>query len=522
MERGVGDGVEEPKEDVMVHSDSASPMKTTPSVSPHLTAPATAPPVVPPPADTTGQDLTQTPAKHLTSDITSNSDLTQPSTQTVADAEPSVLTPVKALTANSNPASGWSSSQTTTTPAQGRANGRTSGRRRTPKACDCCGPNSTGHNVRTPGRGRGRARGRGRTRGFGRDLLDTPKRTLGGQLMHIKSFDLTEEKVEEEEDEDDRCEKVQMSVLVADTQSQPPVDLPVNVSLLDGPIRNCVAPQKGDVQKKEDLLIAESGVAGTAVKGSGDSRDVEMRLLGTTAVRGRGGRGMMRSKFASKMEVEVGMKRGVGGGGVTSSKTDALTRSVLVQKHEENKDAEMEHEEQTDSVLVKSPFGNGDTINLSETEPEDSMNATKPENGILFISGQSGSDSSPGTPQDLDSEMQVDQTPDRTDPASLPVTLSNGNTTTPTDHDHRSTPTEMETVSSPNRCPIAVCSMQHSWALRDHRLYCQPGTWEKQEADEVSGKDQSEETHGQEMDGKTLNNESLEQLTDMVHGKMCF
>lgn len=501
MKRGVGDGAEEPKEDVMVHSDSASPMKTTLSVSPHLTASATAPPLVPPPLDTTGQDLTQTTAKLHASDITSNSDLSQPSTQTLADAEPPVLTPVKALTANSTPASGWSSSQTTT-PAQGTANGRTSGRRRTPKACDCCGPNSTGHNVRTPGRGRGRGRGRG----SGRDLLDTPKRKIGGQLTRIKSFDLTKEKVEEEEGENDRYEKVQMSVVVADAQSQPPVALPVNVSLLDGPIRNCVVPEKGDVQKKEDMLIEESGVAGTGVRGRG------------SAVRGRGGRGKMGATFASKMKAEVGVKRGVEGG-VIGSKTDALTRSVLVQGHEENKDSEMEHEEQAHSISVKSPFGNGDTINLSETEPEgeDSMNVTKPENGILSISGQSGSASSPGTPQDLDSEMQVDQTPDRTDPASLPVTLSNGNATTPTDHDHRSTPTEMETVSSPNQGPISVCSMQHRWALRDHRLYCQPGTWEKQEAEEASGTDQSKETHGRDMDGKTLNNESLEQLTDMVH-----
>lgn len=519
MERGVGDGAEEPKEDVMVHSDSASPMKTPLSVSPHLTASATAPPLVPPPSDTTGQDLTQTPAKLLTSDITSNADLTQPSTQTLADADSPVLTLGKAFTANSSPASGWTTSETTTS-AQATANGRTSGRKRTPKACDCCGPNSTGHNVKTPVRGRGRGRGKGR--GFGRDFFDTPTRKTGGQLTRIKSFDLTKDKVEEEND--DMYEKVQMSVLVADTQSQPPVTLPVDTSLLDGPIRNCVAPEKGAMQKNEDMSIEGSGDAGTGVTESGDGSDVEMRLLGTagrkwSAVRGRGGRGKMGATFASKMEVDVGMKMG-SAGGVVGSKTDALTESVLAHVHKENKDAEMEHEEQTDSVSVKSPLGNGDTINLSETEleGEDSMNLTKPENGILPISGQSGSASTPGTPQDLDSAMQVDETPDRTDSVSLPETLSNGNATTPTDHDHRPTPTEMETLSSPNQCPVSVSSMQHSWALRDHRLYCAPGTWEKQQVEEESGTDQSKETHGGEM----LNNESLEQLTDMVHGKMCF
>ncbi|XP_023250380.1 uncharacterized protein LOC111645398 isoform X1 [Seriola lalandi dorsalis] len=495
----------------MVYSSSAaSPMKTTPSASPHLTAPATAPPLqvapplVLPPGDTTSQDLTQTSAKLLSTDLTSNSDLTQTSTPSPADAEPPVVTPENALTTNPSPASSWSSTQTQhTTPSQGPVNGRTSGRKRTPKACDCCGPNSTGHNVKTSGRGKGKGRGRGR--GAVRDLGDTPKRKVGGQLISIKSFDLSKETVEEAEDEDDRYEKEQTTLVVADIQSQTPVPLPVT-SLQDGPIRNCVPPEKEDAQKNEDTLIEGTGATGEGGKGSGDSRD-EMKWSGlagrgVSVVRGggRGWRGMLGATFASKIKVEVGMKRGGGGCVVIGSKL-------------ENKNAGIEHGEQTDSSIVKSPFGNGDTVNLSDSEPEeeakeDNMIMSELGNGLLFMSRQSGHASRSKTSQDLDSEMQVDQTSDSTDQDSLPVTLSNGNVTTPTDHDHRATPMEVET-SHPNQGPIIVCSMPHCWALRDHRLYCQPGTWEKEEMD-----GQSESAV---MDGKTQNEESLEQLTDMVH-----
>ncbi|XP_051232903.1 sentrin-specific protease 3 isoform X2 [Dicentrarchus labrax] len=364
----------------MVHSGSASPVKTTPSASPHLTVPATAAPLAPPPGDTTDQDPTQTSAILLTTDITSNSDLTQPSTPTPADAEPPVVTPAKAQSPD---------------PAQGLFNGRTSGRKRTPKACDCCGPNSTGHNVRNSGRGRGRGKGRGRVPGS--DLWDTPKRKVGGQLTHIRSFDLTKEMVEEAEDEDDRHEKRQ------------------------GP----------------------------------------------------------------------------------------------------NKDAEMDHEDQTDPSSLQSASGNGDTVNLSDTEPEedamaDNMIISGLENGLPSISRQSGPASRSGSPQDLDTEMQVDQTRlDRTDLVSEPVTLSNGNIATPTNEDHCSTLMEVETsnpamVAPPSQGPITVSSMQHHWAIRDHTLYCQSGTWEKKEM-ELSGKD------GREIDGKTQDEESLEQLTDMIH-----
>ncbi|XP_070688169.1 sentrin-specific protease 5-like [Pempheris klunzingeri] len=463
----------------MVHSGSASPMKTTPSASPHLTVPATASPLqaaplVPPPGDATDQDLTHTPGKLLTTDLISNSDSTQPSAPSPANAKPH-----QAFATNSSSASAWCPTQTPI-PGLGTINGRKSSRKRTPKACDCCGPNSTGHNDSTSGRGRGR--GKGRRRGPGGDLWDTPKRKVDGQLTHIKSFGFNQEMLEETEDEDDRH----------DAPSQMPGALPVTLSPQDGPIRADAAPEKGDVEKKEAMLMDGSGVAG-------DGRDVEMRLLGmvgsgASAVRGcgRGGRGMVGALLASNIEVESGGKRGGLSGVVISS---------------------------------ESPFGNGETVNLSDTEPEEEVKEGKMimsemENGLLSVSQQPGPASSSESPQDL--EMQMDQTPDRTDSVSVPITLSNGDVVTPTRDDYGSTLMEVETshparVLPPSQGPIAVSSMQHSWALRDHRLYCQCGTWEETEKEEMSGKDHSGETDGREMDGKMPDKESLEHLTDMIH-----
>lgn len=521
MKRGVGDGVEEPKEDVMVHSDSASQMKTTPSVSPHLTVSATAPPqqaappLVPPSTDTTGQELSKIPAQVCSPDLTSISDFPPPSAQTLVDAEPPVLTPVKTLLSNSSPASGWSSTQTTTH-SHVTVNGRTSGRKRISKACDCCGPNSPGHNVRTPGRGRGRSRGKGR--GAGRDLQDTPTRKVEGKLMHIKSFDLNKEKLGGAEDGNDRHEKGHMSVVMTENPSHTPVALPVNVSVVEGPMRR--VPSEKDDQKKEDMLIEVLRVADTESKRVGDILDVTRRLSGMThskgsVARGRGTRGrwMIGSTFAPKME-DFGIRKELGDVVVFNSKADALAAG-------ENNEAEMLHEEQVASTADKSPIENGDTINLSETEAEgeakdDTVNVTDSGRGSLSISGQSGSS------QDLNSEMHVDQAPVSID--SVSATLSNGNATSPTDQNHRSTPMDTEsshpaTPASLNQGPIAVCSAQHCSALKDHRLYCWPGTWEKEEA-EVLRKEQSEEMDVQDIDGNTQNNESLEQLIDIIHGKM--
>ncbi|XP_047444120.1 uncharacterized protein LOC125009915 [Mugil cephalus] len=482
----------------MVHSGSASPMKTTQSASPHLTVPATAPLLVPPPGGSTEQDLAQT---SITRDLASESDLTRPTTPTPADAEHPGVTPTKALNVHSNPASVQSCTQTPT-PAQGLANGRTSGRKRTPKACDCCGPNSTGHNVR--GSGRGRARGRGRGRGSGRALGDTPKRSAD-QLTCIKSFDLTIEEVEE---------------AATDAQSQTSLGMPVTASSPRGPITNCFVPEKEVVQKKEGMLTEAPGAASATEKGDAGGRDVEMRLSGMAdrgalAVRGRG-RGTTGSTVPSKMGVNAQIKRGGRGSIVLGSKTDTLAQPVLVPEGQvEIQTAQMHHRDQT--VAGSHKFGNGDTVDLFDTDrdldEEDSMIVTEPGNGSRSISLLPSPSSGSGTLYDLDSEMKVDQSHDSPDHVSVPITLYNGNVTTPVDHDHMEVDgSHPAKVSSPNHDPITVKSEQFDWALRDHRLYCQPGTWEKNDVEEMSG--QSEET---DKDGKEQNNERHEQLTDMIH-----
>lgn len=299
-----------------------------------------------------------------------------------------------------------------------------------------------------------------------------------------------------------------MSVAVADTQPQTPVAMPVTVCLQDGPMRNCVVPEKEDAKTKENILIEDSGVAGAVEKGGGNCRGTGRETL---VVRGQG-RGMMRPSITSKMEVNVEIKGGV----VISSKADALNQSVLVQ----GGNVQMHHGDQIYPSSVICPLGNGDTVNLSDTEgelEEDNVIVTESGNGLLSILRQSGHASRSGTPQDLDSEMQVDRIPDGTDPLSLPVSLSNGNIITLTDTGHRSTCMEVETshpTSPPSHCPITVSSMQCDWALGDHRLYCHPATWEKDEMEEMSGKNLLEET---EMDEKMKKEETLKQLIDMIH-----
>ncbi|XP_074524856.1 uncharacterized protein LOC141789366 [Halichoeres trimaculatus] len=491
----------------MVHSGSASPMKTTPSGSPHLTASATAPTLaslVPPPRDSTDQDLTPSPAKLLATDLTSNSDITQPSTPTPADAEQPVVTPAKALIPNSSPASARTLTQTQT-PLQGLVNGRTSSRKRTPKACDCCGPNSKGHNVSLSGRGRGRARGKARGKGASGDEWETPKRKVGGLLTKSRSSDLTKEKVEEAEDEGDEYDEEQKTSVEADSQGKTPVPLPDTSSQQEGPTRNFSAQVKVGVQKKEE---SESFGAG------GESRDVGVRGSGVagrgaTGTRGRG-RGKRGASSASNIEVEDEIKRGGLSGVAISIKSLAIPRSML--KQELIKDTEKDHRWQPDPKIVISPLGNGDTVSLSDSEPED-----EEKNGNITVrdmeNGVSASNPSE-SPMDLDSDMQVDQTPDETDSGSVALTLSNG-VTKPSNENHSSTLMEVETSSQPIKAvppcplgPITLNSTQHRWALIDHWLYCQTGTWEKKGLEDQSRP---------EVDGKTQEEENREQLTDMVH-----
>lgn len=485
----------------MVHSGSASPMNTTPSASPHLT---TAPPLVPPSGGTTDQDQTQSPTKLLTAGLTSNSSLTQ--TGTPADTEQPVVIPAKALTTKSSQESVWSSTQTPT-PVPGPVNGRTSGRKRTPKSCDCCGPNSTGHNVRTSGKGRGRGRVAGRDPGV------TPKRKVD-QLTHIKSFDLTKGEVNDED-------KVQMAVALANTQSHTPVAKAVTVPLQEESLRNCVIPEKGDAHKKEDALIDSSAASDVVEKRGGDYKSADVRLIGTVGVgslvvRGQG-REMMKAASASNMDINTEVKKGDTGGAAVCSKTEALAPSVV---QREIQDAQMHHGDQNDPSSVNCPLRNGETVDLSDTDgegEESNMIVTDPGNVQLSISWQSGHASRSGTTQDLDSEMQVDQVPDGTDRVALLVALSNGNVTAPADHNRGSTTMEVDSshpavVPPPDYCPVTVSSNQHGGALSDHRLYCQPGTWEKDQMDEMMHENRSENT-----DVTMQHQESLEQLTDTIH-----
>uniref|UniRef100_A0A1A7WWX7 SUMO1/sentrin specific peptidase 5 n=1 Tax=Iconisemion striatum TaxID=60296 RepID=A0A1A7WWX7_9TELE len=466
----------------MVHSNSSSPMKTTPSASPHQTG------------------------------RTSTSD----STQAHSDGQPPVpTTSATALHSKSRLASVRGSAQTPT-PAQGLVNGRTSGRKRTPKACDCCGPHSAGHNVKSSGRGRGAQRGRGRGRGAVRDLEDTPKRKVE-QLKVIRNFDLAKEKVQKTEDEDNPQETPQTYVQVADTHPQtlPPKSVPATSQ--DGPITNCATP---NTEAAQSVLMTQSGVVGAAEKEGGEKKDDDTKLqdgTGSLAGRGRGrGRGRGQGKFmaASKVEVNIQVKSR-GRGRVISSGTGALAHSALVVEPE-GKQSQMD---QNDTGLAKCLLGNGDMVSLSDSDEEmkdDTIIVGEHADELLLISLQS-TPSRLESSQSLDSEMQVDQISDQNNQISLSLTLPNGNTITPTDREHTSSPMNMKTSSSalvPPPDPIKVSSTECLGALRDHRLYCHPGTWAKDETTEVPVKNQAEEN---EIDADTQNKKGLEQLTDMVH-----
>ncbi|XP_061594731.1 sentrin-specific protease 5-like [Cololabis saira] len=478
----------------MVHSDSASPMKTTASLSPHLTIAATAHPLVPPSGGSTDQDQKQTPTEPAIKDLTSDS--AQPSTPDPADAQPPAKNTTKTLSTSSSPS--FRHTTEPSTPEQGPINGRTSGRKRTPKSCDCCGPNSAGHNVGTQGKGRGRRRGRG-TDG---DLGDIPKKR-GGKLTHIRNFELTKNKVDESEDGDDTQQKVQC-VATADTQSQSPV----SVISQDGPLKICIAPQK-----REDASVEHSGVVGAVEKGGVDRRDLDTITVcsGAVAVRGRG-RGMIKAAFPSKTEFNVEINSG-NKGDVISSRTGALTRPA--QKIKENRDSQLHHGDQKEPGSVECLFGNGDTVNLSDTEVEmvDSIIVSESEDGILSISLMKHPASSLRPSKDVDSVMLVDQISDGTDQGASPVTPSNESITSP-DCDQKSSSMEVETcppatVSPPDHGPITVSSINDCWALTDHKIYCQPGTWAKDEMEESLMK--------KRMDIDARKEASLDQLADTVH-----
>ncbi|XP_055779523.1 sentrin-specific protease 5-like [Salvelinus fontinalis] len=115
-------------------------------------------------------------------------------------------------------------------PAQVGTNGRSSERKRTPKACECCGPNSKLHDGKAPhGKNRGgKSRQRRAQPGKGQALGETPKRKRG--RPSYKKTLMTEEQVtaiREELEKDSAVEQVTNSLASPVTNS---VDQPQTVT----------------------------------------------------------------------------------------------------------------------------------------------------------------------------------------------------------------------------------------------------------------------------------------------------
>lgn len=470
----------------MVHSSSASPMKTTPLASPHLTVPATSPPLQADSSQSPSGDISekdQTPDTFHTKGLPSNSELplacslspttVDPPVVTLAkvyaavDSAPTFVAVAQPLDTNLTPASPIG----TPSPSQGPLNGRTSSRKRTPKACDCCGPNSKAHNVRAAGRGRARGRGKGKT--CSSEVFDTPKRNEHDQHNHVNCLGWPNETVKEIECEGYANEKVQMTkmtILVADgtgSNEENKDYMSVGGSLMDG---------IGGQQDGEDVLMP----SGVADWGRGE--------VGVTPV--------------SKMEVKGG-RRGGYGADMKNCKTNVLPQVAFVQTHGLNRDAAMDHIV-SDWSSEKSAE-NGDTVSLSDTEPEEeakggAVNASGMENGLPPYLGP------PLSTRDLETEMQVDLHPDE---INSPSSVSNGSGSTPTNVGLPEAHMEVQAAQLDPDAPMTISIIDHLWALRDHGLYCLPGTWEK-DLERASG------PGGRQTE---VEEESREHLIDLIHGE---
>lgn len=473
----------------MVHSSSASPMKTTPLASPHLTVPVTTLPLQAasseaPPGDIREKDQTPISDTFHSQGVPSNSELplacslsptnvepavvTLTKVYTTVDAEPPFVAVAKPLDTNLTPAS----LAVTPSPGHVSLNGRISSRKRTPKACDCCGPNSKGHNVRTAGRGRGRGRGRGKA--GQREVSNTPRRNVHGQPNHLKCLDLLEETVKEAECEGYTNEKVQT------TQR--------TILVGDGAEKN--------EESKDYMSVGGPLVVAVGAQMVGD--DV------TSSGVEDWGRGRVGVTPVSEMEVKGGRRWGLGGD-MKNYKTNVLPQAAFVQTHGINRDADMDHV--ASDWSSENPLENGDTVNLSDTEPDEeakgaSVIGSGMENGLRPYLGPSVSS------RDRDSEMQVDLHPDEINSASS-VAVFNGSSLTQANVGCPDTRMEVQSCQPDAVAPLTVSIIEDLWALRDHRLYCLPGTWEK-DLEQVSGQDGTQ---------TALEEESTEQLTDMIHGE---
>lgn len=203
-----------------------------------------------------------------------------------------------------------------------------------------------------------------------------------------------------------------------------------------------------------------------------------------------------------KAESDSGTKKGAPGGGALAYKPFTAPLSMLVQGLETKKDP---------VGKVKPAFENGETVDLSDSEPEEEAKnggvavGGEVKNGVLSASQR------PESPLDMDSVTHVDLTPDKTDSDCESITLSNGDIVLQPSEHHLGL-IEAEASSRPAKVvpefvgPIVVSSSEHGGALRDHSLYCQMGTWEEDAGDEELRPEENEESE-----------ESREQLTDMVH-----
>lgn len=432
----------------MVHSGCTSPMNTTSALP--LPASATAPPAAPPPAVSTEQT-------HIKP--TSNSDSNNVSTLVLDNAETPTSNESNSISATLTP-----------TPIQPVFNGRTSGRKRTPKSCDCCGPNSRGHNVQTPSRGRGRGRGRARGRPplTFNNLENTPQRKVGALLEHNKTLDFP----------NDYLTEVEGTRMGASSPSQNSTE--VHHPERDRIAANCVASAVKETQN-EERLISEETV---------NSSDIEMKVVDQT-VEASPCSPVQLSLHSTAVEIKRKIEDDV-----LNSSSNVPVPSMA------NKQAKLEY---VVPAIPDSPLERGDLKVSANGLPRSAEDESRSRlaNGPLESRDTSAVDL-----------ILIDQSSDKTN--SIPLTLSNGNVTTPTGNTQEATVTESETsrpaaAPPPSHGPISVSGEWHPWALRDHRMYCRSGTWDSAE--------QTNETAG-EQSGDKLQEQAeaeSEQLLDTVH-----
>ncbi|XP_041696519.2 sentrin-specific protease 5 [Coregonus clupeaformis] len=301
-------------------------------------------------------------------------------------------------------------------PAQVSANGRSSGRKRTPKACDCCGPNSKHHNGKaphgkTPG-GKPRQRRAQPGKGRGQALGETPKRT-GGHPSYKKIL-MTEEQVtaiREELEKDSAVEQVTNSLA-------PPI-----TNSVSQPVMNVVA----------QLVTNSVGQPLTDSMGQPLMNSMGQKLTYTVV------------KLLTKSVVQPVTNAMVQT--VTNSVVQPVTKTVV----EHVADSEMEQEKACEGAVCEGEQAAG-------LEKEQKTGC--------------GLDKQPVT----DSNTEVVKQPQAGDAA---VSLSNGTSAVPEEEPTDcSTPMEVEPSATACVSPgISLCSTLHPFALCDHRDYCMMGVW---------------------------------------------